>query len=196
MNVSDSAPVPITALLRRWHEGDGDAGNALLPLVYAQLRAIARRQLAGERPGHTLVPTDLVHEAYLKLVEGAPPDSQDRIHFYAIAARAMRQVLVDHERHRRAAKRDGGERISLSGSDAADPNQNVDLLALDQALHALEQVDARKARVIELRAFAGLDFNEIAQVLEISRATLARDFRTARAWLYRALDMPLPDAGT
>lgn len=106
----------------------------------------------------------------------------------------MRQILVDHERHRRAAKRDGGERITLSIADPADPNQDVDLLALDQALHALEQVDARKARVIELRAFAGLDFAEIAQVLNISRATLARDFRTARAWLYRALDMPRPGA--
>ena len=193
--MNESAPVPITALLRRWNAGDNAAGDALLPLVYAQLRAIARRQLAAERPGHTLLPTDLVHEAYLKLVEGAPPDSRDRIHFFAIAARAMRQVLVDHERHRRASKRDGGERITLSGVDPADPNQTMDLLALDQALHALEQVDARKARVIELRAFAGLDFDEIAQVLEISRATLARDFRTARAWLYRALDMPLQDAG-
>jgi RNA polymerase sigma factor (TIGR02999 family) len=192
--VDESAAVPITALLRRWNAGDNAAGDALLPMVYAQLRAIARRQLAGERPGHTLVPTDLVHEAYLKLVEGAPPDSQDRMHFFAIAARAMRQVLVDHERHRRAAKRDGGERVTLSGADAADPNQTVDLLALDQALNALEQVDARKARVIELRTFAGLDFDEIAQVLDISRATLMRDFRTARAWLYRALDMPLPDS--
>lgn len=190
--MSDPASEPITALLQRWSSGDNAAGDALLPMVYAQLRAIARRQLAGERPGHSLVPTDLVHEAYLKLIEGTPPDSQDRMHFFAIAARAMRQVLVDHERHRRAAKRDGGERITLSSADPPDPNQNVDLLALDEALHALEKVDARKARVIELRAFAGLDFDEIAQVMDISRATLARDFRTARAWLYRALDMQPP----
>jgi len=106
----------------------------------------------------------------------------------------MRQVLVAHERHRRANKRDGGERITLSSLDPPDMSQSIDLLAFDQALQALEQVDARKARVIELRAFGGLDFDEIAEVVDISRATLARDFRTARAWLYRALDMPQRDA--
>jgi RNA polymerase sigma factor (TIGR02999 family) len=192
--VGGPAPEPITALLRRWREGDEGAADKLMPLVYAQLRAIARRQLAGDRVGHTLMPTDLVHEAFLKLTDGTPPDSNDRAHFFAIAARAMRQVLVDHERHRRADKRDGGERITLSSIDPPDPSQNVDLLALDQALHALEKVDERKARVIELRAFGGLDFDEIATVLSISRATLARDFRTARAWLYRALELPQPDA--
>ena len=103
----------------------------------------------------------------------------------------MRQVLVDHERHRRAAKRDGGERVTLLSVDPPDPRQSLDLLALDQALNRLEQVDARKARVIELRVFAGLDFDEVARVMEISRATLARDFRTARAWLYHALELPL-----
>jgi RNA polymerase sigma factor (TIGR02999 family) len=192
--VGGPAPEPITALLRRWREGDEGAADLLMPLVYAQLRAIARRQLAGDRVGHTLMPTDLVHEAFLKLTDGTPPDSNDRAHFFAIAARAMRQVLVDHERHRRADKRDGGELITLSSIDPPDPSQNVDLLALDQALHALEKVDERKARVIELRAFGGLDFDEIATVLSISRATLARDFRTARAWLYRALELPQPDA--
>jgi RNA polymerase sigma factor (TIGR02999 family) len=190
--VDEQSAAPITALLNRWRGGDAGAADALLPLVYAQLRAIARRQLGAERPNHSLLPTDLVHEAYLKL-NADVPDSGNRLHFFAIAARAMRQVLVDHERHRRALKRDGGERITLSGADSSDPAQSMDLLALDQALHELEKVDARKARVIELRAFAGLDFEEIAQVMEISRATLARDFRTARAWLYRALDMPIPD---
>ena len=192
--MNHEAVTPITLLLERWRGGDAAAAEQLMPLVYGQLRAIARRQLAHERSGHTLMPTDLVHEAYLKLSEGTPPDSTDRIHFFAIAARAMRQVLVDHERHRRADKRDGGERITLSSVDPPDPNQNVDLLALDEALHALEKVDARKARVIELRVFAGLDFDEVANVLEISRATLARDFRTARAWLYRALELPQPGA--
>jgi RNA polymerase sigma factor (TIGR02999 family) len=192
--VSDHDAAPITDLLRRWRGGDEAAADHLMPLVYAQLRAIARRQLAGDRAGHTLMPTDLVHEAFLKLTDGTLPDSSDRAHFFAIASRAMRQVLVDHERHRRADKRDGGERITLSSIDPPDPNQNLDLLALDQALHALEKVDERKARVIELRAFGGLDFDEIAIVLSISRATLARDFRTARAWLYRALELPQPDA--
>jgi RNA polymerase sigma factor (TIGR02999 family) len=191
--VSGLETAPITDLLRRWRNGDGAASAQLRPMVYAQLRAIARRQLAGERSGHTLMPTDLVHEAYLKLSDGVPPDSNDRVHFFAIASRAMRQVLVDHERHRRADKRDGGERITLSSLDPPDPRQNIDLLALDQALHELEKVDARKARVIELRAFGGLDFDEIAIALSISRATLARDFRTARAWLYRALELPPPD---
>ena len=147
-----------------------------------------RRQLGHERAGHSLLPTDLVHEAYLKL-GGNAPESADRLHFFAIAARAMRQVLVDHERHRRADKRDGGERITLSAFDPPDPNQSIDLLMLDDALQALEKIDARKARVIELRVFAGLEFDECARVLEISRATLARDFRSARAWLYRALEL-------
>jgi RNA polymerase sigma factor (TIGR02999 family) len=195
MRVNDSSTAPITVLLRRWRGGDGAAADELMPLVYAQLRAIARRQLGNERAGHSLLPTDLVHEAYLKLSDNAP-DSVDRVHFFAIAARAMRQVLVDHERHRRADKRDGGERITLSAvdrpdSNQLDPNQNIDLLALDEALSALEKVDARKARVIELRIFAGLDFDECAKALDISRATLARDFRTARAWLYRALELPV-----
>lgn len=192
MNGPDAAP--ITDLLRRWRNGDEAASAQLMPMVYAQLRVIARRQLANERGGHTLMPTDLVHEAYLKLSDGVPPDSHDRVHFFAIAARAMRQVLVDHERHRRADKRDGGERVTLSSLDPPDPRQAIDLLALDQALHELEKVDERKARVIELRAFGGLDFDEIAIALSISRATLARDFRTARAWLYRALEMSNPDA--
>lgn len=193
-NLSGSESAPITALLARWRDGDASAVEALLPLVYAQLRLIARRQLGAERSGHTLMATDLVHEAYLKLSDGTPPNSTDRAHFFAIAARAMRQVLVDHERHRRAAKRDGGERITLSDLEPPDSHQTFDLLALDQALQSLEGIDERKARVIELRAFAGLDFDEIATVLDISRATLARDFRTARAWLYRALDMPAPDS--
>ena len=186
--MSEQAAAPITALLQRWRAGDSDAANALLPLVYGQLREIARRNLASERAGHTLMPTELVHEAYFKLNDG-PPNSVDRAHFFAIAARAMRQVLVEHERHRRANKRDGGERITLSSLDPPDMRQSVDLLAFDQALRALQDVDARKARVIELRAFGGLDFNEMSEVLDVSRATLARDFRAARAWLYRALDM-------
>ncbi|MEO8803097.1 MAG: ECF-type sigma factor [Rudaea sp.] len=185
---------PITQLLQRWRNGDGSAAGDLMPLVYARLRALARYQLADERAGHSLLPTDLVHEAYLKLTEGNPPDSVDRLHFFAIAARAMRQVLVDHERHRRALKRDGGERVSLSAVSFPDTRNAVDLIALDQALDGLEKIDKRKAKAIELRAFAGLEFDEIAQALNISRATLARDYRAARAWLYRALELPPTDA--
>jgi RNA polymerase sigma factor (TIGR02999 family) len=188
--VADDQSRPITALLRQWRDGDAEAGGVLMPLVYAELRRIARRQLAGERSGHTLMPTDLVHEAYLKLTAGELPQAGDRAHFFALCARSMRQVLVDHERHRRAHKRAGGERVTLSSFDPPAPNQAVDLLALDQALHALERIDTRKAQVIELRVFAGLDFDEIAQLAGISRATLARDFRTARAWLFKELDLP------
>jgi RNA polymerase sigma factor (TIGR02999 family) len=190
--VDEKPAAPITQLLHRWREGDAEAADALLPLVYAQLVAIARRHLNGERRGHTLMPTDLVHEAYLRLDAGVP-DAKDRLHFFAIASRAMRQVLVGHERHRRAAKRDGGEPVTLSSLDLPARGEPIDLLAFDQALDALAAVDARKARVIELRAFAGLEFEEIAEVVGISRATLARDFRAARAWLYHALDVPPPD---
>jgi RNA polymerase sigma factor (TIGR02999 family) len=184
-----SESLPITVLLGQWRQGDAGAAEKLLPLIYEQLRAIARRQLAGRR-AHTLMPTELVHEAYLKLSNGALPNSEDRLHFFAIAARAMREVLVDRERHRRARKRDGGEQVTLSSVDPADPAQSMDVLALDQALRGLEAIDARKARVVELRTFGGLEFAEIAELMDLSRATLARDFRTARAWLYRALEQP------
>lgn len=192
--VRDAEVLPITAMLARWRAGDADVSAALMPLIYDQLRAIARRQLAGERAERTLMPTDLVHEAYLKLFTGTLPDAQSRLHFFAIAATAMREVLVDHERRRRAQKRDGGERITLTGLELANPSRETDLIELDEALRGLAKIDARKARVIELRAFAGLEFAEIAELLGISRATLARDFRAARAWLYTALDLPLPDS--
>ncbi|MEO7326203.1 MAG: ECF-type sigma factor [Dokdonella sp.] len=193
--MTEPESAPITDLLKRWRAGDGDAANALMPLVYQQLRAIARRQLAGGRGQASLVPTELVHEAYMRLGISTP-DSQDRRHFFAIAARAMRQVLVAHERRRQANKRDGGQRVSLSSLDLADPQQNFDLLALDEALQGLEAVDERLAQVIELRAFAGLDFDEIAAFTGLSRATVARDFRAARAWLYNALNMHPPGEST
>lgn len=186
---------PITALLHRWRAGDETAADQLLPLVYAQLREIARRRLQGQHSSENLVPTELVHEAYLKLSD-APPNSNDRSHFFAIASRAMRQVLVEHERFRRADKRSGGERVTLSALDSGDSQQGIDLLAFDQALDALERVDARKARIIELSAFGGIEFNEIAETVGISRATLARDLRAARAWLYHALDLPRKPAPT
>ncbi|MET0232240.1 MAG: sigma-70 family RNA polymerase sigma factor [Rhodanobacteraceae bacterium] len=191
--MSTTSDASITRLLAQSREGDVAAVSRLLPMIYEQLRAIARRQLSSQRVDHTLMPTDLVHEAYLKLFEGVSPDSQNRAHFFAIAARAMREILVDHERSRRANKRDGGERVTLSSIDPPDPSRAIDLLALDEALNGLAAIDARKARVIELRAFAGLDFAEIAEVMGISRATLARDFRTARAWLYSALELPRPE---
>ena len=177
---------PVTALLKRWRAGDRAALDALVPLVYAELKRVAEGYLRRER-GSTLQATALVHEAYLKLMGGADVDWQDRRHFFATAARLMRQILVDHARHRDAAKRDGGERVTLSSVDPPDPRSAVDLIALDQALSKLEALDERKARVVELRVFAGLEFAEIGELMELSRATLDREWRAARAWLYHAL---------
>ncbi len=177
----------VTVWLKRWRAGDAQALDRMLPLVYAELRGVAAAQMRRERGPSTLQPTALVHEAYLKLVDASQVDWRDRAHFLAMAARAMRQVLVDHARARNADKRLGGERVTLSSVDPPDPRNMVDLLALDQALAQLEALDRRKARVIELRVFAGLEFAEIGELLELSRATLDRDFRAARAWLYKAL---------
>ena len=178
---------PVTKLLAALRAGEASAADRLFPVVYAQLRQLASRQLARELGQVTLAPTDLVHEAYLKLCDGVVPDARDRTHFFGLAARAMRQVLVDRARHRGADKRDGGERVTLTPDVAPDPSSMIDLLSLDQALTALAVVDERKARAIELRVFAGLEFEQIAGLLGISRATLARDYRGAQAWLYRAL---------
>lgn len=178
----------VTQLLQRWRAGDATALDALVPLVYAELKRVADGYLRREhRAGATLQATALVHEAYLKLIGASAIDWQDRQHFFATAARLMRQILVDHARARDADKRAGGERVTLSSVDPPDPRNAVDLLALDQALSRLEQMDARKARVVELRVFAGLEFAEIGALLELSRATLDRDWRAARAWLYREL---------
>ena len=148
----------VTVWLKRWRAGDAQALDRMLPLVYAELRGVAAAQMRRERGPSTLQPTALVHEAYLKLVDASQVDWRDRAHFLAMAARAMRQVLVDHARARNADKRLGGERVTLSSVDPPDPRNMVDLLALDQALAQLEALDRRKARVIELRVFAGLEF--------------------------------------
>lgn len=176
---------PITALIDRWREGDERAANELLSIVYGSLRAIAKRQIDGQHQV-SLVPGELVHEAFIKLNRGVP-QAADRRHFYAIAARAMRQVLIDRELARRTAKR-SGERVTLTTFDIAEPGTQLDLIALDQALTQLEEHDERKARAIEMRTFAGLEFEDIAELLGISRATLARDYRAAQAWLRVALD--------
>jgi len=178
----------ITVLLQRLSAGEREAHSALLPLVYADLRRIAARHLAGERAGHTLSPTALVHEAWLRLSAETALAPEDRRAFFAIAARRMRQVLVDHARRRDAAKRGGGERaeVTLSGL-AADGGDRIDILALDQALERLEAADPRKAQVVELRYFAGVEMTDIADLLGISRATAQRDWEVARAFLLDAL---------
>lgn len=182
-NVSD-----ITVLLRRLGAGEARAESELLPLVYEQLRELAARHLRGERSGHTLTPTALVHEAYLRMSTDASLAPQDRRQFFAIAARRMRQVLVDHARHRDAAKRGGPQREAVTLSALSEDGESpLDALALEQALSRLEAMDARKVRVVELRYFAGLEMSDIAQVLGISRATAQRDWEVARAFLFEVL---------
>ena len=182
------APRDITALLGDWGRGDEAALNQLLPLVYAELRRVAARQLRNERPHHTLQPTALVHEAYLRLVDQHRADWQNRAHFFGVAARVMRRILVDHARRHGASKR--GEGVScLSIDEAKDvaASSEMPILALDQALDRLEQVDSELAKVVELRAFGGLTIEEAAQVLSVSPSTAKRDWRTAKAWLNREL---------
>ncbi len=177
----------LTELLHRVGD-DPVAFEQLLPLVYHELRELAAARLRGERPDHTLQPTALVHEAYLKLAGGAAQPFADRGHFFRVAARAMRQVLVDHARARRAAKRDADASpawVTLPDGRALD-----DLIAIDSALDKLAQQDARQARVIELRFFAGLGIEETATLLEVSPATVKRDWLVARAWLQQEIGAP------
>lgn len=176
----------VTELLKNWQEGDRAALDQITEQLYAQLRAIAGSQLAGERSGHTLRPTALVHEAYLKM-QGRPiQEVVDRKHFLAIASRVMRCVLVDHARGRNRAKRDGGQQVTLEEF-AAVATPSCGVIEIDTALAKLEQLDARKVRAIELVSFAGASYVEAAEILDISEATLHRDLKMARAWLKNEL---------
>jgi RNA polymerase sigma-70 factor (ECF subfamily) len=178
----------VTRLLEAWREGDAGAGDRLFALVYDDLRALARRQLARLTPGQTLAPTALVHEAYLRFSDRSAPHAINRQHFFGIAARAMRHIVIDHVRRTCAKKRGGGVRVPLeSGAIAAPDGSALDLLALDEALAALERLDARQASVVELRFFAGLELAEIASALETSERTVKRDWQKARAFLSMAL---------
>jgi RNA polymerase sigma factor (TIGR02999 family) len=178
----------VTALLRAWGSGDREAGERLIPLVYQELRRQATRYLRHERRDHTLPATALVHEAYLRLVGEQAPWS-DRAHFFGVAARVMRQVLVDHARRHGAAKRGGGwTRVSLEGSGAVAPlagERDLDLVVLDEGLVELAALDPGKARVVELRFFGGLSLEETAETLGVSASTVTREWRMARAWLRR-----------
>ena len=179
-----SAPQDVTQLLRAWSRGEASALEKLLPLVYADLRRRARRYMARERPDHSLQTTDLIHEAYLRLVGGRPVDWQNRAHFFALSARLMRQILVDHARSRGYRKHGGGRRVELDEGMVCG-ELDWDLVQLDEALHALAGADARKARVVELRFFGGLNAEETAQVLDVSPQTVLRDWRLSKAWLLR-----------
>lgn len=177
----------VTELLRAWGRGDEDAQRALVPVVYDRLRRLARGQLRGERGDHTLQPTALVHAAYLQLVEMEVP-WQDRGHFFALAARTMRRVLVDHARASRRKKRgEGAVRVTLGEEHAVAAGAGIEITALHQALERLEGFDRRKAQVIDLHYFAGLTYDEIARALAVSPVTVHRDLKLAKAWLFREL---------
>jgi RNA polymerase sigma factor (TIGR02999 family) len=184
---STSAP-QVTELLLDWRHGDPDAREKLIPLIYGELRRVARNYLRHERPDHTLQSGALVHEAYLRLVGGESPQWENRAHFFSVAAQAMRHILVDHARNRKAAKRGGGApRLSLNPGIALPHEREPDLLALDDALRRLAKLDPEQSRLIELRFFGGLSIVETAAVLNISPATVKREWSTARAWLQREM---------
>lgn len=177
----------VSRLLLEWRDGDESALDRVVPLVYDQLHSLAHRYLRGERPDHTLQTTALINEAYLRLV-GADVDWDGRAHFMAVAAQTMRRILVDHARARASLKRGGGAaQVDLDVADVAAPEAGWEILALDQALEGVAAVDERKARVVELHYFGGCTYDETARALDISPATVERDLRLARAWLYLRL---------
>jgi len=178
----------ITELLIAWNQGDQGARDELMPLVYDELRRLARGYLRRERPDHTLQPTALVHEAFLRLIDQSKVNWQNRAHFFGIAARLMRQILINYAEARRAAKRGGSDaRVSLNDVGHLAVEQEMDLVALNEALKNLERMDPQQGRIVELRYFSGLTIEEIAEVMGVSPATVKREWSTARAWLRREL---------
>ncbi len=181
-------PNEITPLLLRWSRGDQSALAQLLPVVYQELHQLAQSYLRRERAAHTLQPTALIHEAYLRLIKQDFPEWQSRRHFFGVAARLMRQILVEHARARAAGKRGGGEKFSLDEALTFSDEKASELVALDDALLALAQFDERKVRVIELRYFGGLSLEETADALGLSITTISDEQRLARAWLRREME--------
>jgi RNA polymerase sigma factor (TIGR02999 family) len=177
----------ISTLLRAWSDGNGSALETLTPIVYDELHRLARHYMRGERPDHSLQSTELVNEAYMRLVDYKRMHWQDRAHFFAVSAQLMRRILVEHARRHNPKRGDGVEHISLEAVASVDASRNPDLVALDDAMNALAQLDPRKARVVEMRFFGGLTVDEIAEVLKVAPVTVMRDWSTARAWLYREL---------
>lgn len=178
----------VTRLLLDLQGGRADASEQLAPLVYAELHALAGHYMRNERPDHTLQPTALVHEAFLRLVDQRQATWQNRSHFYGIAAQAMRRILVDHARRRRAAKRDGGVAVTLDEQVAGAPDRSLDLIALDDALAKLARIEGRYSRVVELRFFGGLEIEQVAEALGVAPATVKRDWTFAKAFLQREMD--------
>src|SRR2546425_8914440 len=180
----------ITQLLLNWSNGDQKALDKLMPMVYSELRRLAGNYLRRERPGHTLQPTALVNEAYLKLIDQKNAKWQNRAQFYGVAAELMRRILVDHARQHRAAKRGGSDqrRLSITSAEQLVKQPAVDLLALHEALEELAMLDPQQERIVELRFFGGLSIEETAEVIGIGHATVERDWKMARAWLRRKLE--------
>ncbi len=183
--VPESTQQPVSALLIKWRAGHPEALQALIPLVYQELRRIAQHHLQQERPDHTLQSTALVHEAYLRLMKQGPAEVANRGHFLAVASQLMRQILVDHARGHRAAKRGSGFKLELKDAMGAQNPQNMDLVALDDALNELAKLDPQQARIVELRFFGGLSIEETAEFVSVSPTTVKREWATARAWLRR-----------
>lgn len=195
MDIHDDTRQDVTALLRQMSAGSSEALDAMIPLVYRELRSIARRHLRREDPGHTLNTTALVHEAYLRLVDVRRVEWQDRLHFFAMASRMMRRILINYALRHKRTKRGGG-RVPVSLEQVHLPiHAHLDeLLALDEALTRLAAVDERRCRVVECRFFAGLDIEETAEALDVSPGTVKRDWRLARIWLNRQLSAePVPE---
>jgi RNA polymerase sigma factor (TIGR02999 family) len=188
MIATKPAPHEVTELLLNWGQGDQAALEKLMPLVYGELRRLARQYLNKERPGHTLQTTDLIHETYLKLVNQNRVQWQNRAHFFGVSAQLMRRILVDGARRRKRSKRGGdAQRLSLDEGTIVSRNPPLDLVAFDQALTRLAEIDPRKAQTVELRFFGGLSVEETAEFLEVSNITVMRDCKMAKAWLHREL---------
>jgi RNA polymerase sigma-70 factor (ECF subfamily) len=188
MDEPSVSPHRVTQLLAEWSHGDNAAFTELTPLVYEELRRLAHHHMSGQRPDHTLQTTALVNEAYLRLADQTNPNWQSRAHFFAVAARAMRQILVSYARSNRAQKRGGGgARIELDQAALVSPEESKEIIYLHEALERLATLDSRKARVVELKYFGGLTYDEIAEVLKISQVTVRRDWEFAKVWLYTEL---------
>jgi RNA polymerase sigma factor (TIGR02999 family) len=181
-------PNEVTQLLHEWNQGDEAAPEKLMPLVYAELRRMAHRYMAGQNRGHTLQTTALIHEAYLRLVNQSEKQWQNHSHFFAVAARAMRHILVDYARSKQAEKHGGGaQELSLDEALTVSQERAAEVVALDDALEELAKIDQRKSQIVELRFFGGLSVEETAEVLKISAITVMRDWSMAKAWLHREL---------
>jgi RNA polymerase sigma factor (TIGR02999 family) len=186
-HVTYLSTTPVSELLGKWQGGDSEALQALMPLVYADLRRLAHRCLRTERPGHTLQSTALVHEAYVRFTKREKVYFERRSDFFAVSAQLMRQILVDYARGKRAAKRDGGLKLVLDEATAMPSAREINLVALDDALNELCRLDSQQGRIVELRFFGGLSIEETAQFLGVSPATVKRDWTTARLWLNRQM---------